>query len=73
MSAEPAKKLFSLRVQLGDNDVPDAARRVLEVTPFDGKLRLDYAAWLKTRDPAEAKRQSTLAKACPAPAEKPTE
>ncbi len=69
MSARAAKSLFHLRVGLGLASAGDAAKRVLEVAPFDGALRSDYAKWLAQRDPTEAERQAALARACPAPAD----
>ena len=65
MSARTARSLFDLRVGLGLPTAGDAAKRVLEVAPFDGVLRADYAKWLEKRAPAEAKQQLALAKACP--------
>ncbi|MEO6953960.1 MAG: hypothetical protein ABI321_19315 [Polyangia bacterium] len=66
MSARTAKALFKLRVGLNLPTAGEAAKRVLEVTPFDGALRLDYAKWLAARNPTAAKRQAELAKKCPA-------
>ena len=67
MSARTAKALFKLRVELQRPTAGEAAQRVLEVAPFDGALRRDYAAWLKGRAPQEAGKQAALARACPPP------
>jgi tetratricopeptide (TPR) repeat protein len=54
MDASYARQLFALLAAAKDDRAREAARRALEVAPFDGKLRLQLAAFLAERGDRKA-------------------
>jgi predicted Zn-dependent protease len=72
MDATLARRLFDRLVTANSAHVPEAAKRALDITPFDHTLRVSLAGWLHAHgdDPA-ARAELARAKLCPLQGEAP--